>query len=155
VTLGWRWWRLQCLVTRAAPVIPSAQWRCDPRGGDGGVRRGPTAESTQHKVGRCNPRGGGGSVVCVRCRRSSWWRVVVECIVGVVCLDAWVRAGVRLVVAVLVVCHYQGRWSPVCWSSVGGGWPPLAPSESFAWLRPWSMMSAPCMPIFFLMASVT
>jgi hypothetical protein len=34
-------------------------------------------------------------VVCVRCHRSPWWRVVVVCIVGMVRLDAWVLVGVK------------------------------------------------------------
>jgi hypothetical protein len=64
-----RWRRLRCLVARATPVRPLAQWRCGPRSGDSGVRRGSTKESTQHKVGRCNPRGEGGS--CVHCRHGA------------------------------------------------------------------------------------
>jgi hypothetical protein len=34
---------------------PLAQWRCGPHGGDGNVRHGPAAESSQHKVGDVFP----------------------------------------------------------------------------------------------------
>jgi hypothetical protein len=61
--------------------------------------------------------------------------------------------GQSLVVAVLVACRRRGRWSTACWSSVGSGWPPLAPSESFARLQPWPVMSTPCVPISFLKVS--
>jgi hypothetical protein len=42
-----------------------------------------------------------------------------------------------------IACHRRVRWSDVRLSSVGGGWPPSAPSKNFARLRPWPDMSTP------------
>jgi hypothetical protein len=120
-------------------VRPLAQRCSGPRGGDGGVRRGLTTEFTQHEVGCCNPHGGGCAcgmrvvlpVSMMEGGGGLWCALPMWCALA---LGSW--QGQRLVVAVLVVCHHRGRCSAMCWSSVGGVWPPSAPSESFAWLWP-------------------
>jgi hypothetical protein len=56
---------------------PLAQWRCGPHGGDGNVRHGPAAESSQHKVGYAFPVVG---IAAWRARSATslhgrgWWR---------------------------------------------------------------------------------